>query len=437
MMQEGDQFDAHVRKPLPVGFRHSGVQRPVAAPKQVLSDVPSSSHPCLPEIFDLTSFQKPLERNAAITQWYGEVDRILTEFMGSPDLPTWARFAQHASYNAGTQLRNIDEGLQAIQNARRVLNHFGDGLKQLSPKRIWQGLRAAPGALKEALDLLRYPGLLQEALSVSLIQAGVKESAMQGLQCPGGRGSIASTTRRYWLASTNIHRLLTSLPELEDNLLQLQRVVAESNADIYEFMAPRIGRFLSRITDRQAAVASEDTSDADTGRFLESALGLYEQAAKLSTLAHKTSDIDERLVIEEQRRDCVEQANLLATFGEQLFRVQPKFVEVESFLREAMRFMQFQFPDSQTAGAHPEVDRNWCHIYDRMGIDVSKAPADPMSIAPEDFPPLLPEEDPRFYGTIGQILRRGVRDENFARALSNTPPPIEPSVRHVIEFGED
>jgi hypothetical protein len=64
-------------------------------------------------------FADKLERNREITTWYHDIDNQLSAYMGTPEPPTWARFAKHASYSAGVQLR-IEPVLVAKYNGGRA-----------------------------------------------------------------------------------------------------------------------------------------------------------------------------------------------------------------------------------------------------------------------------------------------------------------------------
>jgi hypothetical protein len=68
---------------------------------------------------------------------------------------------------------------------------------------------------------------------------------------------------------------------------------------------------------------------------------------------------------------------------------------------------------------------NWGVLYERMGIDASKAPLDPHEITPEQFPDLLPSDHPSFQGTISQVLIEGTKDSGLAELLKTAPKEIE------------
>jgi hypothetical protein len=71
-------------------------------------------------------------------------------------------------------------------------------------------------------------------------------------------------------------------------------------------------------------------------------------------------------------------------------------------------------------GAHP-LANNWGNFYTRMGIDPSRAPADPRTITPGSLPPLLPAAQRQ--GTISSYFNDNVDNEKFQEA---PPPPISP-----------
>ena len=71
--------------------------------------------------------------------------------------------------------------------------------------------------------------------------------------------------------------------------------------------------------------------------------------------------------------------------------------------------------------ASESAQLNWGALYQRMGIDSSRAPSDPYSITPEQFPDILPPKHPLFQGTISQVLVEGTKNPELA-ALPKTAP---------------
>lgn len=96
--------------------------------------------------------------------------------------------------------------------------------------------------------------------------------------------------------------------------------------------------------------------------------------------------------------------NLLATFGEQLYRVQPEFEKARAYIRLLGGQMTISNPAQNTKALANYPDGDWGDVYTRMGIDRAKAPPNPYDVSPDTFPQLLPPSDPRFTGTLGSAL---------------------------------
>jgi hypothetical protein len=197
--------------------------------------------------------------------------------------------------------------------------------------------------------------------------------------------------------------------------------VSETNQKIFDFMAPRLKRFLA------SSASGEIFRDSDepSGRFLSYALSLYKEVRQDSlALQNSSLNFEARQGIESSRRDKVMQANILATFGEQLYRVEPGFAKLKDILDSLTAFMSYQTPGMNQRLASESALLNWGILYERMGIDPSKAPSDPYSITPEQFPDLLPPEHPLFQGTISQVLVEGTKDPELAALLKAAPEVI-------------
>lgn len=384
-----------------------------------------------PRIYDLSKLASNLERNEQITRWYHETDVVLSKFLGQPDVPTWARFAKYASYNAGVQLRNIEEGIQVLTSLAVANVQCRSGLAQLDIAQFTRGVRAGMDCFREIMDLLKHDGLAGEALIYSLSESGISDTDRQRLAGTLGRDCPRSWMTRGFVLLKNLPTFLGSLDTVLSSLEEIHGRVGAANQAIYDFMAPKLAGFLQDgYTARPSNPSSERASN--TERFFDRALFLYARARELGVQAEALPIASlERAETLELRRSLVHRGNVLATFGEQVFRAQPQLEHVSQFIDRSTRFMRLSFPGTRfTFGAPITGERRWSQVYDRMGIDSNEAPADPCDVCEERFVPFFRPSDPRFIGTIGHLLLLGKDDPALATALRTAPPPIAAAIDH-------
>ena len=78
----------------------------------------------VPGLIDITSINDPVARNNQIIAWYNMADGIMNQYLGTPQVPSWVTYGQHASFNAGTQIRNLDDGIAILDHSANILNNL-------------------------------------------------------------------------------------------------------------------------------------------------------------------------------------------------------------------------------------------------------------------------------------------------------------------------
>ncbi|MBX7145541.1 MAG: hypothetical protein K1X79_13910 [Oligoflexia bacterium] len=390
---------------------------------------PPVAHILSPPFPSLAQIASTHEQNARITDWYHRVDRVMTEYLGTPEVPSWARFAKWASYNAGEQLRNIEEGLQVFRAMENSFRCVRAAMWNTRVSEVATAVKSAIDFSREVFDLFKHDGLVGEAIVLALSEAGMSEKDRQVMSENIGRRCPKSMLIRAYILAKNFPRLVHSIDAIAQTLTGMHASLIAANRAIFEFMAPRLSAFL----DAAAKGSIEPSSGAPdiTERFFSRALSMYAQARQMGLRAQTLplAGID-RAELLETRRNLVAEANLLATFGEQLYRAQPQFDRMADFLKRSTRFMRMHFPGSDIAFGAGAAPRDWGLIYDRMGVDVRKAPADPHELRHDVIFPLCRRDDPRFLGTIGHLLTLGMERPELALALKREPPRLLDACRH-------
>lgn len=376
----------------------------------------------IPAVADLSKFDTWYECNQAITRWYHETDLAMATYMGTPELPSWARFAKHASFNAGEQMRNMTETLQAIDAVLEVGADFKDMLSGTFNKNIGTVFSNLWNSVRQVSHLFMVEGLVRTSLLVALADAGLSEKKLTHMSQMStlADNSVASNLRLCAYAVLHLPQLVKMLPAVKQELSNLLEVIATGNREIYEFMAPRLTRFLEAHRTGIDYFASSETDHS--GRFLAEGLKLYAKARLLAEAAQNNPAQADSLLVE--RLAIVEKGNVFATFGEQQSRVQPRFAHIEETLRRFAGLAVFESPIGKRTLLSGAPDLNWANLYNRMGMDTTACPTDPALITPESFPGLLPTDHPAFVGTIGELLVTGTRLPEKAYGLKVKPRAV-------------
>jgi hypothetical protein len=368
--------------------------------------------PALPQLVDIDRLPDWRSRNQAITDWYHEVDACMTQYLGDPALPSWARFAKHASYNAGQTLAELERSILLAEDLRDCGKQASAALEHINFRLFGQSLKHFQEALVGFLELVRDPAALECAAIASLVELnnGPCDSSLKlAASFHDKPGSLANTSRAIIKCLLNFPAIVRDLPETITNLHRLFETVAQSNCQIYTFMAPRLDSFLqSELFGAGEALSSaEHIDDVESAAFLHQALRLYSEAS------HAAVSRDDKAPI-------VLQANLLATYGEQLHRVQPEFTTVAAIIHNMKLLMSFSLPDGSREPLAPAAS-SWADIHQRFGFCY-----DCGDITPENLRVdlLRSSGDPLFKGTIGELLVRGTLDSELALSLLEQPQKI-------------
>ncbi len=368
--------------------------------------------PALPQLVDISRLPDWRSRNQAITNWYHDVDICMTHYLGDPGLPSWARFAKHASYNAGQTLAELERSIFLAEDLRDCGKQASAALEHVNFRMFGNSLKHFQEALIGLLELVRDPAALECAAIASLVELNngpCHTSLKLAARFQERPGSLRNTSSAILKCLLNFPAIVRDLPETVSNLHRLFETVAHSNCQIYTFMAPRLDHFLRSelFAAGDSLDAAEQMENLESAAFLQQALRLYSEAS------HSAVSRDDKAPI-------VLQANLLATYGEQLHRVQPEFTTVSAIIDNMKLLMSFSLPDGSREPLAPAAS-SWADIHQRFGFccDCGDITPDTLSV---DL--LRSAGDPLFRGTIGELLVRGTLDSELALNLLDQPQSI-------------
>ena len=380
----------------------------------------------VPPVVDIGRIADPTARNHAINQSYHVIDAAMTGYLGDPLVANWFTFGQHASREAGTQIRNLQNGLQVLRDLLPALQALSGGPLLA----LFGQAGIVVTQLRRMMDLASQDLLFQQSLQLAFAQAGITQAEINalileaeialavapvaGLMLPGALlVFIPFMGRLMNLAG----RLIAAIPAIITSVERVFQNMVRGNREIYENVAPAAHAFLAAAQGAPDGVPAGVAFVGDASGFLAAAFAEYGECRKLGDEARAAPGTPEAAQKLAERQRKAHHANLVIGFQEQLVILQPIFDTMQTELRAMSGTMVLHDPN----GAHP-LANNWGDFYTRMGIDPATAPADPRTIRAGSLPPLLPATDPRRRGTIAEYFESGLTNEKVHEA----PPAIAP-----------
>ncbi|HTJ44103.1 MAG TPA: DUF4157 domain-containing protein [Kofleriaceae bacterium] len=377
----------------------------------------------IPTIIDLNTIPDAVNRNQIINQTYHAIDAAMTGYLGDPLIANWFTFGQHASREAGTQIRNLQMGLDMLRQMGPMLAGLAFG----NPITAIRSARTAIQMIQRILDLMGQDALIRQAIQLAMMRAGITEAELRELVSQAEDMLIAAAAgplnpvamyrgvRFIGHVTSVVGKLIVAIPAIIRSLELVYDNMKRGNKEIYENVAPAARQFLLAAQAAPDQYPARQGFAGDGSGFMAAAFAEYVDCRRLGDEARATPGTPEAAQKLAQRHDKVQHANLLIGFQEQLVILQPIFDTMQAELRAMSGTMTLHDPN----GAHP-LANNWGDFYTRMGIDPATAPPDPRTITPGTIPPLLPAARRR--GTIGSYFGDNVDDERVHEA----PPTITP-----------
>ena len=372
----------------------------------------------VPGVVDLRAIPDPVRRNHAINQSYNQIDFAMSGYLGEPLVSNWFTFGQHASREAGTQIRNLQHGLQVLQDALIILADltlFG------APTTIIRDARRAITAVQRVLDLIDQDAMIAQAIRLVMAKAGIREAELRAIVSDAGSAFLFPPLLVPFVArlAVLVGKLVAAIPSIISALRLIYDNMARGNREIYENIAPAARAFLSAAAATSDGIVGAMSFAGDTSGFVAAAFAEYVEVRRLADAAAEREGPEQAALIT-QRRARAHRANLLIGCQEQLVILQPIFDTMMEELAAMSGTMVLNDPN----GAHA-LTGNWGDFYTRMGIDPARAPADPRTITPDNLPPLLPPERRR--GTIASYFEDNLDGTTpTGERIHQAPPAIAP-----------
>jgi len=399
---------------------------PAAAPPSVAPPISYS----VPGVVEIGRIANPVERNQAINQSYHAFDTAMTAYLGAPRVSNWCTYGQHASREAGAQIRNL-------KAAKGMIDGMGGHLANLQALNVtatnpmswlyaveegWAAARTAWNDASVILSLLGEEGLVKQSVLLWLARANITQADLQRVIANFGAvanisigdvglGTIQSVYNAFVECVNLGIRLGTAIPGLISAMDLIYDNMVRGNREIYESVGRAYNAFLSAGLATPSGVVRGMGFGDDTRGFLAAAFDVYgqvrEKANQLATMDPQDPRAGTTLT---QRSALAHRANLLIGYQEQLVILQPIFDTMQTELAAMSGTMVLRDPN----GTHA-LTANWQDFYTRMGLDPARTP--PLSqINASNLGELLSNHDPRRHGTISEYFENGLHDGNIHQA---------------------
>ncbi|MEO1448349.1 MAG: hypothetical protein AAFV07_02415 [Bacteroidota bacterium] len=374
----------------------------------------------VPRVRPIRRVSDPVRRNNHINRSYHEFGRVMSEYLGSPLLANWCTYGQHASREAGAQIRNLSEGLNILrQDLPAIINPITLATFITDP-----GNAPPFRALRRMKGLLDQPGMVGQAFQLAFQKAGVSTAQINTIVAEALAIARLNPANPIHFAEMNARaivllarlavlaaQLAIAIPEIISTLDHILQNMIQGNRGIYESIAPAYHTFLTAAKAHPQGLPQNVRFRGDSSGFLEAAFELYAEGKFLADEFQATGNRD--LLTERQNK--IHRANLLIGFQEQLVILQPIFDTMQEELRAMSGSMVLRDP----SGTHNLIG-NWGDFYTRMGIDPATAPRDPRTIRPDNLPPMHGRGHRMRSGTINEYFEDNITN----RATHQAPPNL-------------
>lgn len=384
----------------------------------------------VPPVVAVARIGNPVERNQAINQSYHAFDTAMTAYLGEPRVSNWCTYGQHASREAGAQIRNLKAAKGMIDGmAGHLTNLQAINVTATNPMSwlyaIEEGWAAAQTAWNDAsviLSLLGEEGLVKQSVLLWLARAHVGEADLRRIVA--NFGAIANTSigdvgldtiqsvYNTFVDCVNLGiRIGTAIPGLISAMDLIYDNMVRGNREIYESVGPAYNAFLSAGLASASGVVRGMGFGGDQRGFLAAAFDVYGQVREKANLLATMDTQDPRAgTVRTERNALAHRANLLIGYQEQLVILQPIFDTMQTELAAMSGTMVLRDPN----GTHA-LTANWQDFYTRMGLDPARTP--PLSqINASNLGELLSNHDPRRHGTISEYFETYLTDGNIHHA---------------------
>src|SRR5262249_2334557 len=158
----------------------------------------------------------------------------------------WYTYGQHASREAGTEIRALQEGLQVLHDVLTALT----GLNFGNPIAAFQAATTALRMFRRILDLLNTPGLVKQAIQLALSKAGISVAACKSLVNVGANvltespGAAMTPIAMYHMVrfighvAAMVGKLIAAIPAVITAVEKIYENMKRGNREIYENVAP-------------------------------------------------------------------------------------------------------------------------------------------------------------------------------------------------------
>lgn len=356
------------------------------------------------------------QANDQINHDYHQINQDMQRYLAGdpngerlPDVADWTTFGKYASREAGENIRNTEDVLQALNgDAKAATDLMRNGITSTN---IAQGTLVSADIAQRALG--KNAGAFAKAAvkSAGGNPAGAAEGFAAAQDSSGEAGKLGA-----------------------DSLFKINQGLVKGNTEIHRNIAPAYDAFLAGEADGRGGMEAlsqagySKGSDKDKQGFVSGAFTDYQKARDLGVQAQSETDPAKKQKLLAERQQLMERGNLMIGMQEQMEILQRPGIFEDPDMRRVIGASAGTMNLTDANGRHDLLPQggNWTDFQTRMGLNqVDKGTEGAIPVTHPDGQTRYYTPDPSQTGTIVDYFTQNASGEAARNLNVNAPRPVE------------
>lgn len=356
------------------------------------------------------------QANDQINKDYHQINQDMQRYLAGdpqgerlPDVADWTTFGKYASREAGENIRNTEDVLQALTgDAKAATDLLRNGITDTNIK---QGTLVGSDIARRALG--KNAG--------AFLNAGAKQAGGNPMGAVEGfRAAQDSSGEAGKLGA--------------DSLFKINQGLVKGNTEIHRNIAPAYDAFLSGESSGKGGLEALKEagyfkgSEKDRQGFVSGAFTDYQKAREIGLQAQKETDSAKKQELLAQRQQLMERGNLMIGMQEQMEILQRPGIFQDPDMQRVIGASAGTMNLTDANGRHDLLPNggNWTDFQTRMGLnEVKPGTQGAIPVTHPDGTTRHYTPDPSQKGTIVEYFTQNASGEAARNLNQNAPRPIE------------
>ena len=355
------------------------------------------------------------DANDQINQDYHQINQDMQRYLAGdpngpklPDTTDWTSFGKYASREAGEQIRNTEDVIQAMHgDAEAATDLMRNGITKTN---VTQGALVGTDIVGRALN--NQSGDFAK---------GAKETLSGNPAGPVTAGKAVADT------SADVGQMGA------DSLFKINQGLVKGNTEIHQNIAPAYDAFLKGESDGQGGLESLKEagyykgSEKDKQGFVSGAFGDYKKARELGVQAQSETDPAKKEKLLSQRQELMERGNLMIGMQEQMEILQKPGIFEDKDMQRVIGASSGTMSLTDANGTHELLPNGgqWTDFQTRMGLkSVPEGTEGAIPVKGNDGKTTHYQPDPNKKGTIVDYFTQNASGANARNLNQSSPRPV-------------